>query len=374
MKVQISQKRTVVFFVFIAITVFSIGLFKPMLLLLPLLCVLVFCKKATMREIVSSLLFGGLFSLLISLNIVEFPMFPQAAEIFSMDEDVFYWFSQGHPHAIRLLIVYPGVMISKAFRLTIDLGVTIYSASLMILIVFFMMRMLNIIGKESRLTSLLSGIFVLALSIVMNGRLIFVFFGVSLLALYELKYREKETSIFALQIITGVAVSFTMVSSGTMMISMAYTLLILPYRWKKTVRFNEKVVFILTILISLIPVISLVLPYIVMMTCRNIDYYGGGIQGTINLINHGLGRYINTGSKALMLLLFVMGAMVVLINIHVFRHRVSRPDNPDLPLILLVNLSVYGSIFGLSTGMTGLIPFLVLAINKFSRSFRISMA
>lgn len=365
------MRQMLSFFLLILFTVISTVGMKEMIIVLPLLVVLLNSHRATYIETMYCLLTGCIIAGLIVLGEIKFPMFPQAAVLYEQNEDVIYWIKTGHIHAIRLLIVYPGVVLGKLPGFELNLGVTIYSASLLVLIQYFMMRMMNINNSENKVSGLLAGLLIVALSYLMNGRLIFVFFGISLLTLCELKFREREISIFMLQIVTAISIVFTMVSSGTMFVTFVYTVMMIPFRWKKLRKAGEKLLYAAILMVSAIPVINIFVPYLIKMTEKNITFYGGGFQGAINLINHGLGKIVNTSDNLLVLLFFAIGAIVLFANIYLFKHRIIQRDHPNLPLFLLVNLGIYGSIFGISTGLTALIPLLVLVIEKMNRSYRL---
>lgn len=144
MKARITLKQILSFILLILFTILSVAGMPEMIAMLPLLLILV-CKNDTSHiEMACCLLTGGIIAGLITFGVIEFPMFPQAASLYDINEDAFYWLKAGHVHAIRLLIVYPGVVLSNLFGFETDLGVTIYSASLMILILYFMMRMMYI--------------------------------------------------------------------------------------------------------------------------------------------------------------------------------------------------------------------------------------
>ncbi len=371
MRARMTYRQIIALFLLILFIVISAVGMTEIMVVWPLLLVFINSKKVNYIETVYCLLIGCIFAGLIALRLIEFPMFPQAAVLYASNEDVFYWIKIGHVHAIRLLIVYPGALLSKLLGIELNLGVTIYSASLLILIMYFMMRMMNINKLENRISAIMSGFLVLALSYFMNGRLIFVFFGISLLALYELKFREDKVSIFMMQMVTIISIIFTMVSSGTMFVAFVYAVMIIPYRWKKLGTFNKKRLFIVILLVSAIPIIAIFVPYLIKMTERNIIFYGGGFQGIINMVNHGLGRIVNTNNTLLVLSLFISGAIVVVTNVYLFKRKIIRRDHPNLPLFLLVNLSAYGSIFGLSTGLTAMIPLLVLMIEKMNKTIKL---
>ncbi len=371
MKAKITLRQLLSVFLLILFTVISAVVMKEMMVVLPLLLVLIKNRNVSHIETLYCLLTGCILAGLIAFKAIEFPMFPQAADLYGLNEDVLYWIKGGHLHAIRLLIVYPGVVLGKLFGLEPNTGVTIYSASLLVLIQYFMIRMMRINKSENRISAILSGLLMIVLSFLMNGRLIFVFFGISLLALWDLKFREKKTSIFMLQVVTAISIVFTMVSSGTMFVAFVYAVMIIPCRWKKLCKAREKLLFIAIMAVSAIPVIGIFIPYLIKMVEKNVIFYGGGFQGAINMIHHGLGKIVNTDNKLLVFSLFVIGVMVVRMNIYLFRQKITRRDHPNLPLFLLVNLGIYGSIFGISTGLTALIPLLVLIIEKMNKSFRL---
>ena len=58
------------------------------------------------------------FILLVLLNLktIDFIFIPQAETLLIGNDSVFYWFSQGHYHAIRLLVSYPGYLFHQYFN------------------------------------------------------------------------------------------------------------------------------------------------------------------------------------------------------------------------------------------------------------------
>lgn len=351
----------------LSVVIFLFGV-KEIIAIIPLLVLLMGYKKTELFGSLCCIVFGCIMVLLIINHIVQFPMFPQAMELYTRNESMSYWIMSGHPHAIRLLIIYPGVLISKLFQLELDMGVTVYSAALLLLIMYSMIRILILNQLNNQFGCIASGLITIVLAIVMNGRLIFVFGGISLLVLAELEFRNNEMSLLKLQLTTIIAALFTMVSSGTMIVAFAYIIMIIPYRWNNMSTSNERKLFIVILLAMIVPVMSIIVPYSIKMTKKNIDYYGGGMQGAINMIHHGLGRFIDTNNHPLVIGLCFVGIIILLANIVVFK-LLARRRYIDLPLILLANLGVYGSVFGLSTGLTAFIPIVILCVESINRTF-----
>lgn len=341
---------------------------NEILILIPLCVACCLTKGFSSIELKFGMLLGFVLLALVSLNIIEYPLFPQAATLYYSNENVIYWFQRGNEHAIRLFIAYPGVLISNWFGVGITRGVTIYSSALLLLISIFMMQVLRMNHRENHVSAALCCLVIIVLSLVMNGRLIFSFFGITLLVLYEVKYSMNETSMLSLQIMSIIALLFTMVSSGTMIVAFVYIILIFPYRWKKMYSQKEKIAFLAILFAFVVPLATKYLPYLVRMINRNVQFFGGGFHGMVNMMRHGLGKILYTDSSVLILFIVVFGTFVVIFNIYLFNEKIVKTGNRNLPLFLITNICVYGSIFGRSTGLAALIPFTVLIICRFNLS------
>lgn len=364
MKVTISKTQLLALFSLIICIIVAMMGIGGVLVLIPLLIAMTFNRGTTAIEFIYCMLAGITLAFLRSAKIIEYPLFPQAATIYSRNNDLLYWFRTGHPHAIRLLISYPGIYIANRFSEEVTWGVTIYSISLLILIMYIMIKIIRINELENRISALLCGIAVVGLALVMNGRLIFTFWGVSLLCLYELKYKKGEVSVLILQIISAVAIIFSAVSSGNMFVTTAYVVLIMPFRWKKCRSSRERVFFVSIQFISLFPVIRIFVPYLLQMLRKNLNVFGGGFQGAINMMQHGLGKIFPTVSEGLTYLVLIVGVIIVIANIVLFEKLIIRKNNPNLPLFLIANVSLYASVFGLSAGLTAMIPVLILIVQR----------
>jgi len=195
----------------------------------------------------------------------------------------------------------------------------------------------------------------------MNGRLIAAFLGFSILihlfvALFHGQSRMGSIKKF---LIGCLGLVLTMVSSGTMSVALVYCLFsvyVLNYKQIKKIKFIKKA---LLTLVVISPVIYIVLSYFWQMLIKNINFFGGGIEGFINMFSHGAGRLLILNGPGLIITL-IAGAVFVLLNMVYLRNAIITKYR-YIPILAGINISLYGLLFGFSTGLM-MIPPLILLI------------
>lgn len=186
------------------------------------------------KDLFSKIL-GFLYSLLLLLfvqgNWIEFEFFLQAYKLLIDNTDLLHWFSEGHVHAIRLLIAYPGYIISKVFAIELNIGfsyycVTMFTVMYLIIIDTVLKFKKSRLRYDSETKMFFALIPFLILPFIMNGRLIAAFLGFSILihlfvALFHGQSRMGSIKKF---LIGCLGLVLTMVSSGTMSVALVYCL------------------------------------------------------------------------------------------------------------------------------------------------------
>ncbi len=129
----------------------------------------------------------------------------------------------------------------------------------------------------------------LILPLFMNGRLVFAFLGFTIMVSNFVSLVLKEAS--DVKIIVGVlaGVILTTVSSGTLIVGVLYGCTILYYLFRHS-EVSRLMKFISSL--CLLPIGIVIFDYSVLMINRNIQYFGGGIEGVVNMLNHGAGRFL----------------------------------------------------------------------------------
>lgn len=321
------------------------------------------------KDLFSKIL-GFLYSLLLLLfvqgNWIEFEFFLQAYKLLIDNTDLLHWFSEGDVHAIRLLIAYPGYIISKVFAIELNIGfsyycVTMFTVMYLIIIDTVLKFKKSRLRYDSETKMFFALIPFLILPFIMNGRLIAAFLGFSILihlfvALFHGQSRMGSIKKF---LIGCLGLVLTMVSSGTMSVALVYCLFsvyVLNYKQIKKIKFIKKA---LLTLVVISPVIYIVLSYFWQMLIKNINFFGGGIEGFINMFSHGAGRLLILNGPGLIITL-IAGAVFVLLNMVYLRNAIITKYR-YIPILAGINISLYGLLFGFSTGLM-MIPPLILLI------------
>lgn len=290
----------------------------------------------------------------------EFDFLPQAEALLNNNTNLLYWFSQGHVHAVRLLIAYPGYIISEWLTIGLDDGFGYYCIAIFLL---FYRNIIEIIKKyiynkkNALLYYAFSCVLVLALFCLMNGRIIFAFYGLSLILLVNMQlYNGIDFSLKHLTMMI-IGLILTMVSSGTLVVGTANIICGIVFSNQLRIILRKKWVW--AIGVFCLPMIYIFIKYLMAMINKNVEYFGGGFYGIINMLQHGLGRYLHIENTYDLIGIMLVGGLIVILNaLIVIRWYIL--NSRILPIILSFNISIYGSLFGLSTGTTSIIGIILV--------------
>lgn len=310
---------------------------------------------------VEIVLFSAYYILLIAavfFGILNFNFMPQAKVLLDDNNNLLYWFRSGHMHAVRLLIAYPGYILSTLFKCDLNVGYGYYSITIMWLLALIVYKISKFYCTKNRyyivnLITILLWNFML--SMVMNGRINFAFLGISI-SIYYSTLMKKNIRIKKYKQLCMILIGFLLstVSSGTMIVVSFYLLVVILLNINKEIAlFNIKFIclfFPLTLILGY-PIIK----YIVMMIRKNIVYFGG----IINMLQHGVGRVLPMYNSVVTILVVSIAVEILLLNYFIV---IKLLKNDIFELILASNIALYGSLFGISTGTLILVPIIVLIL------------
>jgi len=311
-----------------------------------------------------SILYLFLMTVLVSKKLLEFDFIPQARVILNSNPNVLYWFFVGHPHAIRLLIAYPGYIISEFYNIELNTGFSYYGISMFVIMYMLIantLLKLSVIKNFFLMKMILAVIPLLILPLLMNGRLIAAYLGFTILInLFVRLFNNEDLGKIKIFVIGSIGLILTMVSSGTMVVSALY-IIFLSYVFNqkhiKSKRFIKKA---LIFLLVLSPIFYKLLSYYWLMFMRNVNYYGGGINGTIDMLNHGIGRYLPKNNGAIVFII-ILAFVIIFLNI-VYLNKLIKKRNRKITIIAGINISLYGMLFGYSTGLMMIPPLIILML------------
>ncbi len=322
--------------------------------------------KFSRRERLLLLIFDILLMVEIFVGNVQFEFLSQAKSLLNINANLFYWFSRGHMHAVRLLVAYPGYLLSLFGNVGINEGFTIYVGLIFELLFIGVCRVLKLYIREIWTSGFLLGILLLVLSVAMSGRIVFAFLGLFIILYQDIcLIRKKQVSLIFRWFWLGVGFLLTTVSSGTMLLTFGYIFLMFIIRYLFDCSVKDRVRIAAgggIACVIMFPVWSKVAGYIIKMLNKNISYFGGGIEGMVNMLKHGMGRIIYIADSRFYFIYFILLAGILVINVLLFVELIIRRQWEKLPLCLAVNLGLYGFCVGISTGTMMILPLALIIL------------
>lgn len=148
------------------------------------------------KIILSSIILLILLVILWYFKVISYNVFPQAYVIYENKiqiKELVYIF---HPHFPRYLLITPSVFLSKILNINIHIINTGYSILLLVFIQKFMLDIILFYKKRiSIIVIFLITVFIVIISLVVNGRIIFIFLGQTLI-LKSFVYENRKLKIF----------------------------------------------------------------------------------------------------------------------------------------------------------------------------------
>ena len=254
----------------------------------------------------------------------------------------------GHPHLPRYLVAYPGFLLDERLP---GIGFSLYIA-VFVAINFVLLRAVALLAIK-RKPSLAIYLSFAIIYLAMNGRGCIAWTS-WLLCIWVCHKISMNIDRFSGQV-GWIALSCLLASVSTgvfIVVVVTFLFFILNHlRPIKQVSLARRVI----ILCVAAPLGYAILEYFLLSIEKNIEFYGGGMSGAFNMLEHGLGAvFVEINLLSIVLLWFVACGAVVVAFMAIFRRRFST-------LARLILLPVFGGLFGF-TVLTLVIPPLLLRL------------
>ncbi len=262
----------------------------------------------------------------------------------------------GHPHVYRFLIVYPGFLLEECLP---SMGFSLYIAIFFACnIILFRKISLLAIRQEP---SLFIYILFSSIHLFMNGRGVIIWTA-WLLCVWVIHKISLKKSSPASQIFWVVLSSFlSTVSTGVfIVVIVAFSFLLLAnIQSSKRSSINHRL-----LIFSLGSIFGYIfIEYFVLSIEKNTDFYGGGIPGAFNMLQHGMGAFIIEGNLINAIFFgFFVTSFVLGLAVAIWGYRFSLLDR-------FMGLTIFGGLFGF-TVLTLLFPLLLMKIQKVRQSLK----
>lgn len=255
----------------------------------------------------------------------------------------------GHPHMPRYMVAYPGFLLENYWP---SIGFSLYVC------IFFgfnilLLRLITLLGAARR-PSLSVYLAFICTQLAMNGRGVIAWTGWLLCIWICLRLAAGQVRPDSQIGWVALSACLAAVSTGVfVVVVMAYAMFMVvrqraPSRRKPL---RNSIVFVIAA-----PFVYAIINYFVLAINKNVEFYGGGLQGVFNMLHHGMGvLLVDSGPMVIMLLgAITFTGMVVFVPAS-YRLRFT-------PLERLIGLAAAGGLFGFTVLTLAIPPLLVRSL------------
>lgn len=297
---------------------------------------------------------------LVLIGIKDFTIWEQVVYYWRLDVSLFALLGSASSHALRYAIVYPVFVVSDWLGVHYNL---IFSYAM---IAGFTFTLFLVASSAERVTgqrrlgnlpALVMALPIFALFMAMNGRGGVAFLGYALVlkVLLDMHYTHRFRLGTAAGLTMGVllcSVSSGTFTSAILAILVAVGYEVVDYLARRNWRYVSKAMLVL--LIATAVLLVAMSGFIAAGVVKNLQYYGGGLEGAVNMLNHGPGRVIMPLVTAVGVVPLLVGGALAGLGGLVVLSRLPMPF-----LILLIASAVAIGIFGYFTLALALVPLIL---------------
>lgn len=287
-----------------------------------------------------------------------FMIWPQITYLWQGNINPFLEFSDIGPHALRYTVIYPVLLLSEIMNVHYDLVFSYFVIIIYFFTCIFVSKSIGLYGVTRRDVNY-SVVFVACtlemLMFLMNGRMTVSLLGYSIVIFYILKmHTHSQVNI---QSLVALILGFTLcgVSSGAIISALSiylFYMITLTYKLFNNGEFRSYFKNILIISVTFYIFIDI----LISMITKNLNFYGGGLGGFLEMLNHGYGVILY---KLNGLQIFLMAVSILVFGlVYVFYYHTSRLSL----LASMLIISVCCGAFGYSTLAMAAIPTMLLVI------------
>ncbi|MFA4133397.1 MULTISPECIES: hypothetical protein [unclassified Brevibacillus] len=302
-------------------------------------------------SLIAFFVFSSIYLLLLALDAFQFTYLPQLRGYIHLDP--FEMLAAGDKWAPRFLVSYPSILLSNILDIDLDFAFTIYNIGLFLIMMFLLLNIGKIVRPKYAMVflivSILSFVF---LSFIMNGRLIAAFLGITIILYIQIKAIWRKNGIRLIDYLLMVIGCFiSTVSSGTMIVAFVQLFMgsfVVLKITKKKVRY---LVLYLGLFLGAFGT------YLIVMINKNLDFFGGGLAGLINMFHHGIGVILFL-NKWIVLVFTFMVCLFVWIYVKLFK-QVLKNEVLLMPILVSIPICFSSGMFGFSTALM-IVPSMII--------------
>lgn len=290
-------------------------------------------------------------------GIKEYVVWGQILDIQKSGLSLIELFDSRHAHFLRYSLVYPVILLSEKLSIPINLVFSIVLYLLNVIIYILMKRLCNNVdGSTRHYFFILLSLF--TINILMNGRLVFAFLGISLL-LYTF-YFSIKLKMGSLRFTVYILLSLWLlsVSTGTFMVGIGSSIFCVFVLYWKRIRISGQILN--KKLLAMCFIFVLLLPLSLQYVQKNLDYYDGEL---VLMLSHGYGRVFY--NEYVVIIFLVLSPIAALFAYYAI-HRMVKIDYLSVSIPIIVVASIVG-LFGHSSFLVALPVIIVIIYLQYIR-------
>lgn len=246
-----------------------------------------------------------------------------------------------HPHGLRYFLVFPIFKLAEIINVDVDSLFSIISIFIIALYSLVIVNTVHIFQKPSLLSLIFAFVLIFFVFININGRGVLSFLGSSIF-IYA-AYRDAKAGQFYL--LSFCAFILSSVSSGTLSVFLVwFTIFWCLFRQKSGF---EKIIGGFVV----ISFFYFIFDFILLFVNKNIDYFGGGLTGVVNMLSHGMGAIFFLDYQVVVLILLNFIALSLVMLLLSFLLGLQRLKRKGWLTVFFLSSGMFIGLFGLTTAL-----------------------
>ncbi|QUM77860.1 hypothetical protein HWV00_17415 [Moritella sp. 24] len=245
-----------------------------------------------------------------------------------------------HPHLIRYLVVLPIFIVSDYLPVNPDFVFSLLCVFIIYVLSFNVTKITTytffLKDKKYDVLMLVSLVYFLFVSSFMNGRILFAMLGFSLIVLNTIKWELNVIPTYKMFSYNILGYFLCSVSSGTFLVSITFTFFWIIFQFYRSKSLDIYILHLVALIVFS--------PLIYTSIMNNVNFFGGGVNGAVNMLTHGFGIVFHLYDGKQFFLIIVFSAVICLFLSWLFKSFIYLRI-----LFLATYTSMFGGAFGFST-------------------------
>jgi hypothetical protein len=252
--------------------------------------------------------------LLILLDLKKFSSWDQVNLLWESEANILLLLLSGHPHGPRFIISYPGFFLEQKMP---ALGFSLYILLFCLINFYLFKKILNIFLQKNE--TLISSVVFTSAHLLMNGRGVIAWTAWLLCIWVCFSITFRNNSIIKKTILGALSCCLATVSTGVfILVVIAYTFFVGRIFWGGGFGVKNLIIGVPPIFL----IASFAVDYFVVAVDKNIEFYGGGFGGVLNMLEHGMGTvFTNVSILILFAAIIIVACVLVSLYYLIFGRR-----------------------------------------------------